>query len=186
MNIRTDDRSMLDMTQTVLMVDDREENLASLEAVLDDGKRNILRASSGEEDLRLLLEHTVSLVVLDVQMPLMNGYEVAGFMPSNRKIRNIPIIFITVMERSDSAAILGYQSGARLLKNVSRRLQQQARAYDAVSRIGGDEFTVVLADLERPEDAAAVARKILQALRHPGGVVDDMHVFVSASIGISN
>ncbi len=402
MNIRIDDMPALDTVQTVLMVDDRAENLASLEALLDDGKRSLIKANSGEEALRLLLEHQVSLVLLDVQMPLMNGYEVARLMRGNRKTRNIPIIFITAIERGESAAIEGYQSGAidyitkpvnsiilqskvslfleldrakrqlqqaflrlentkafyesllnaagegvigidrdgsikfanpaalnmlggpadqligksfdqfwstapetgaldglrhpagasviserifrplsggeflasccgsplagkiegqvivfqditerralenelrqqsvtdyltgllnrngfkgalhaaieraqrtgshaalmfndldhfkrindnlghevgdRLLKGVSQRLRKHVRAYDVVARIGGDEFTVVLGDLECPEDAAAVARKILHALRQPFGVVDDINVFVSASIGIA-
>ena len=97
MNTRIREFPALDMAQTVLMVDDREENLASLEALLDDGKRLLLKASSGEEALRLLLEHQVSLVLLDVQMPLMNGYEVARLMRGNRKTRNIPIIFLSLI-----------------------------------------------------------------------------------------
>ena len=406
MNIRIKDLPDIDMRQTVLMVDDREENLTSLEAILDDGKRELLKAGSGEEALQMLLEHEVSLVLLDVQMPVMNGYEVAQLMRSNRKTRGIPIIFITAIERGEIATLRGYQSGAidyitkpinsfilqskvdlfleldlskrklqqaflrlentkafyesilnaagegvigidreglikfinpaalamlncradqavgktidqfwapsqeasipdtampysggtssttvsecvfqrddgsqflasccssplagkidgqvivfqditerralenelrqqsvtdhltgllnrngfkgalhaalerarrsgahaalmfidldhfkrindslghdvgdRLLKAVSQRLKEQVRAYDVVSRIGGDEFTVVLGDLEQPDDAAAVARKILQALRLPFAVVEDMRVFVSASIGIAS
>ena len=80
MNTRIKEAPTIDMVQTVLMVDDREENLASLEALLDDGKRLLLRATSGEQALRMLLDHQVSLVLLDVQMPLMNGYEVARLM----------------------------------------------------------------------------------------------------------
>jgi diguanylate cyclase (GGDEF)-like protein len=101
-----------DFRQTLLLVDDRPENLASLDAILDDGQRSLLKAESGEEALQLLLDHDVALVLLDVQMPLMNGYEVARLMRSNRKTRTIPIIFITAIEREEAAAIRGYQSGA--------------------------------------------------------------------------
>ncbi len=98
--------------QTLLLVDDRPENIASLEALLDDGRRELLSANSGEHALQLLLEHDVALVLLDVQMPVMNGYEVARLMRSNRKTRGIPIIFITAIERDEAAAIRGYQAGA--------------------------------------------------------------------------
>ncbi len=102
----------VDYRQTILLVDDRPENIASLEALLEDGQRQLLAASSGERALQLLLEHEVALVLLDVQMPVMNGYEVARLMRSNRKTRGIPIIFITAIERDEAAAIRGYQAGA--------------------------------------------------------------------------
>ncbi len=102
----------VDYRQTILLVDDRPENIASLEALLDDGRRELLSATSGERALQLLLEHDVAVVLLDVQMPVMNGYEVARLMRSNRKTRSVPIIFITAIERDEAAAIRGYQAGA--------------------------------------------------------------------------
>ena len=102
----------IDYRQTILLVDDRPENIASLEALLDDGRRELLSATSGERALQLLLEHDVALVLLDVQMPGMSGYEVARLMRSNRKTRGVPIIFITAIERDEAAAIRGYQAGA--------------------------------------------------------------------------
>ncbi len=101
-----------DHRQTILLVDDRPENLASLEAILDDGRRTLLCATSGEQALQMLLSNEVALMLLDVQMPVMNGYEVARLMRSNRKTRGIPIIFITAIERDEAAAIRGYQAGA--------------------------------------------------------------------------
>lgn len=101
-----------DLCQTILLVDDRPDNLASLEAILESGRRRLLKAGSGEEALQMLLDQDVALVLLDVQMPLMNGYEVARLMRGNRKTRNIPIIFITAIARDEAAAIRGYQSGA--------------------------------------------------------------------------
>src|SRR5688572_20647255 len=97
---------------TLLLVDDRAENLESLEAILGNGHVVLLKARSGEEALRLLLDHDVSLVLLDVQMPGMSGYEVAELMRSNRKTRAIPIIFITAIERDEAATIRGYRAGA--------------------------------------------------------------------------
>lgn len=102
----------MDYRPTLLLVDDRPENLVSLEAILEDPRRELLCASSGEQALEMLLSHEIALVLLDVQMPFMNGYEVARLMRSNRKTRGIPIIFITAIERDEAAAIRGYQAGA--------------------------------------------------------------------------
>jgi diguanylate cyclase (GGDEF)-like protein/PAS domain S-box-containing protein len=105
----------------VLLVDDRTDNLESLEAILENGNVALLKATSGEEALQLLLGYDVSLVLLDVQMPGMNGYEVARLMRSNRKTRSIPIIFITAILRDEVAAVRGYEAGAidYILKPVS-------------------------------------------------------------------
>ncbi|HJW55245.1 MAG TPA: EAL domain-containing protein [Burkholderiaceae bacterium] len=97
---------------TVLLVDDRAENLESLEAILENGHITLLKATSGEQALQLLLENDISLVLLDVQMPGMNGYEVARLMRSNRKTRSVPIIFITAIMRDEAASVRGYQAGA--------------------------------------------------------------------------
>jgi diguanylate cyclase (GGDEF)-like protein/PAS domain S-box-containing protein len=107
--IRTVERNQ---TPVVLMVDDRPENLDSLRAILDDCQAILLQATSGEEALGLLLERDVSLVLLDVQMPRMDGYEVARLMRGNRKTRSVPIIFITAIMRDNQAVMRGYESGA--------------------------------------------------------------------------
>ena len=95
-----------DFRQTILLVDDRADNLASLEAILDNGRRQLIKAGSGEEALQILLDLDISLVLLDVQMPVMNGYEVARLMRGNRRTRNIPIIFITAIARDEAAKVL--------------------------------------------------------------------------------
>ncbi|HYD80720.1 MAG TPA: EAL domain-containing protein [Paucimonas sp.] len=101
-----------DRIPNVLLVDDRTENIDSLQAILDGGGARLLGATSGEQALELLLEHDVSLVLLDVQMPRMDGYEVARLMRGNRKTRLVPIIFITAIMRDERAVMRGYESGA--------------------------------------------------------------------------
>ncbi|MDK2873377.1 MAG: hypothetical protein PWQ64_1141, partial [Desulfomicrobiaceae bacterium] len=77
---------------TILLVDDRPENLFALRQLLeDDPHRTLLCAHSGQEALRLLLDHEVALVLLDVQMPEMDGFETATLMRSSRRTRHIPI-----------------------------------------------------------------------------------------------
>lgn len=111
----------VELRQKLLLVDDRPENLVALEALLDDGQVMLLKAGSGEEALQLLLDHEVALVLLDIAMPGMDGYEVAELMRSSRRTRNIPILFLTAFMRDEDATLRGYRSGAidYLLKPVN-------------------------------------------------------------------
>lgn len=98
--------------QKILIVDDYEPNLVSLEAVLDDPSWTLVKATSGIHALKLLLENEVSLVLLDVQMPEMDGFEVAQMMRKNPRTQNVPIIFLTAISKDDQYIYKGYQAGA--------------------------------------------------------------------------
>ena len=96
----------------VLIVDDSSYNLYALEEILSSNGINILKASSGNEALNLMLEKDIAIVLLDVQMPDMNGFEVAEIMRSYEKTRNIPIIFITGINKEEDYIFRGYECGA--------------------------------------------------------------------------
>jgi CheY-like chemotaxis protein len=96
----------------VLIVDDRPENLLTLEGILENENLNIIKASSGNEALAILLEQNISLVLMDVQMPGMDGFEVAEIMRSNDRTKYIPIIFITAISKQRQHIFKGYESGA--------------------------------------------------------------------------
>ncbi|HYO58022.1 response regulator, partial [Archangium sp.] len=96
----------------VLTVDDTPANLRSLEALMADLGANIIPASSGDEALRLLLERDFALILLDVQMPGMDGYETASIIRMRERTRHIPIIFITAYNRSEVNVSRGYELGA--------------------------------------------------------------------------
>lgn len=96
----------------ILIVDDVQENLLALEKVLRRLDVAIVTAESGNEALKATLHHDFSLILLDVMMPDMNGYEVAELIKENEKTANIPIIFITAMEKNESQEIRGYSKGA--------------------------------------------------------------------------
>lgn len=98
--------------QKILLVDDEPANLVSLEAILEDEGRELLKAGSGPEALKLLLREDVSLVLLDVQMPEMDGFEVAELMRNRKNTQNIPIIFVTAISKEDQYVFKGYQVGA--------------------------------------------------------------------------
>jgi len=97
----------------LLLVDDRPENLLALEAVLGDSGYLLLKAHSGAEALTLLGQHPdVALILLDVQMPGMDGFEVTKRIKNNPAYREIPVIFITAIHREDPFVLRGYRAGA--------------------------------------------------------------------------
>jgi PAS domain S-box-containing protein len=96
----------------VLMVDDRPENLLALEAILEPLGHRLVRAQSGEEALRAVLSHDFAVILLDVQMPGMNGFEVARIVKSRERTRHIPIIFLTAISKEDEYVFTGYSVGA--------------------------------------------------------------------------
>ena len=96
----------------ILLVDDRLENLLVLEEVLKDIDCRILKAQSGQEALRQVLKHDLALVFLDVQMPGMDGFEVAELMRRKQRAQQVPIIFLTAINKEQQAVFKGYKSGA--------------------------------------------------------------------------
>src|SRR3954463_572407 len=96
----------------ILLVDDRPENLLALEAILEPLEHRLVRAQSGEAALRALLEHEFAVILLDVQMPGMNGFEVARIVKSRERTRHIPIIFLTAISKEDEYVFTGYSVGA--------------------------------------------------------------------------
>ncbi|MCD6059843.1 MAG: sensory box protein/response regulator [Moraxellaceae bacterium] len=99
------------MQQNILIVDDRNENLMALETLLESADVQLLKADNGNDALKLLLRHDVALVLLDVQMPGMNGFEMAELMRRNKKTQSVPIIFVTA--HGDKRQIFrGYEVGA--------------------------------------------------------------------------
>jgi CheY-like chemotaxis protein len=96
----------------ILLVDDRAENLLALEAILGDLGHELITATSGEQALKHLLAGNVSLILLDVQMPEMDGYETAAHIKSRPRTQDIPIIFLTAIDREAHQAYRSYAAGA--------------------------------------------------------------------------
>jgi CheY-like chemotaxis protein len=96
----------------ILMVDDHPQNLMALEAVLDDMGQNLVIANSGREALKHLLDEEFALILLDVQMPGLDGYETAALVREREQSRHTPIIFLTAINQSDAQVFKGYSSGA--------------------------------------------------------------------------
>jgi two-component system, sensor histidine kinase and response regulator len=100
------------LTPRVLLVDDRPDNLLALRAVLDPLGLDLVEASSGEEALRHLLAGQFALIVLDVQMPVLDGFETARLIKGRERTRYVPIIFLTAISGEPEHHLRGYESGA--------------------------------------------------------------------------
>jgi len=96
----------------ILIVDDRPENLLALEAILEPLNQTLIRAHSGDEALRKLLLHDFAVILLDVQMPGINGFETARLIKSRERTKYIPIIFLTAISKEEAYVFEGYSVGA--------------------------------------------------------------------------
>jgi CheY-like chemotaxis protein len=96
----------------ILIVDDRPENLLALEAILSALDQTLVRASSGEEALKALLTDDFAVILLDVQMPGMDGFETAAHIKRRQRTRDIPIIFLTAINHGPHHTFRGYAAGA--------------------------------------------------------------------------
>jgi len=107
----------------ILVVDDRRENLLAVEALLQPLGQEIVHASSGEEALRALLRDEFAVILLDVQMPGMSGFETAEIIKSRDRTRHIPIIFLTAISKDEKFVFRGYSVGA--VDYMSKPLQPE-------------------------------------------------------------
>jgi len=101
------------MQPKILLVDDREDNLLSMETVLESDGYRIVKAASGRQVLKILLsDFDFALILMDVQMPNLNGFETASLIYEREKLRHIPIIFITANNYGEENVFKGYRAGA--------------------------------------------------------------------------
>jgi two-component system, sensor histidine kinase and response regulator len=172
----------MELRVTCLLVDDLEDNLLALSALLRRDDVEVLTARSGSEALELLLVHDVALALLDVQMPKMDGFELAELMRGSERTREIPIIFVTGAARDQHRLFKGYETGAvdflykpiepHILENKAdvffrlyrqkRQLAQQLQEQTETLRLN-EMFTAVLGhDLRNPLSAILMAAHMVQ------------------------
>ena len=148
-----------DRATRILIVDDLPENLMALEASIRDDGYGIHQATSGEEALALLLEHEFALAILDVQMPGMNGFELAELIRGMARTKHLPIVFVSAAGRELDYAFKGYENGAVdfLYKPID------AFAVKSKVRVFVDLYQQRL-ELRRQLGALEEARRRMQAL----------------------
>jgi two-component system sensor histidine kinase/response regulator len=165
-----------------LLVDDGEENLIALEALLRREGLEILKARNGSEALELLLVHDVALAFLDVQMPEMDGFELAELMRGSERTRHVPIIFVTAAVQEQHRVFRGYDAGAvdflfkpiepRILRHKAATffdLYKQRQELAETLRFNETFVAAISHDLRSPLNTIVVATDlILRAPLDPG------------------
>jgi len=155
----------IDVESKLLIVDDLPENLLALDALIRGRGRVVFQATSAEAALALMLEHEFALAILDVQMPGMNGFELAEMMRGTERTRHIPIIFVSAAGREMNYAFKGYESGAVDF------LQKPLDAYVVASKVN------VFVDLHRHRKALKHEMEALAAAhREQAELVDKLQV----------
>lgn len=163
-----------------LIVDDKEENLVALEALLRRDNLEILRAKNGDQALELLLEHDVALALLDVHMPDMDGFALAELMRGAQRSRRIPIIFVTAAPQEAHREFRGYDAGAvdflfkpvdpRILRHktdVFFELALQRQQLEATLHLAETFMAIVGHDLKNPLNAINLGTELI--LANPNG-----------------
>jgi signal transduction histidine kinase len=171
-------------TANVLIVDDIDDNLLLLDSLLRRDDVEILKASSGRDALELLLKHDVALAIIDVQMPTMDGFELAELMRGTERTCHVPIIFVTAGLESAARVFEGYDAGAvdflikpidpRILRHkvdVFRQLYQQRLALEETLRLSEELMAVVGHDLRNPLNAIVMCAESLSATAKDSSVL---------------
>ena len=156
----------------ILIVDDREENLFALERMLSGIDADIIRANSGNDALRACLNQEFALALLDVNMPEMDGYELAALMRGEKRVSSIPIIFLTAADSKEQQIFQGYSSGAvdylikpvhpEILLNKVQVFLEMYRQREELRR-HGQELARLNNELQRAKEVAEAATKAKSA-----------------------
>jgi two-component system, sensor histidine kinase and response regulator len=172
--------SHLQPPQKILLVDDVDDDLLAIEALLRRDGIELLMAQSGDTALELLLAHDVALALVDVQMPVMDGFELAERMRGSERTCHVPIIFVTAGTREPSRIFQGYDAGAvdflfkpiepRILRHkvhVFLELHRQRQILRETLRLNEELVAVVGHDLRSPLGAILMTADLLDESRDP-------------------
>jgi CheY-like chemotaxis protein len=169
----------------ILIVDDRPENLLALEAILQGLGHELVKAHSGEEALKRLLTEDFALILLDVQMPGMDGFETATHIKQRERTRDVPIVFLTAIDGEAHQAFRGYAAGAVdylskpfdpwvlrakvgvFIELYERRRELAAQADDLRRQLEQYSGADVQPQLARAADAVAEAQRLASAADVP-------------------
>ena len=194
---------------TILLVDDREENLVALQEMLAKDGREFIKASSGNQALKILLKNdSIGLIMLDVQMPGMDGFEVARILQLNSRTRDIAIIFVTAINKAQQYVLQGFKEGAvdylqkpldvnltRAKVNVFERLYYQQQLLkqskvelESINKQLEKFVYIVSHDLKSPLSSIITMLSIIKGkpeVRHQQALVEDLDIVYIASNTLS-
>ncbi|MEM9649091.1 MAG: response regulator [Bacteroidota bacterium] len=188
----------------ILIVDDLQENLFSLEQIIEKDDREIISATSGNEALKLARKHEFALVITDVQMPEMNGFEFIEIFRSKKNTQNVPVIFATAINKEKQYVIKGYSEGAVdylykpldpdivsakvdifvTLYNQKRALEDQYQELDALNKLKNKFLGIAAHDIRNPLAiiefySKSLLKELGPILNDPSKIQELENIFVS-------
>ena len=180
----------------ILVVDDHSENLVAMEAILRRLDAEMITACSGEEALSKLLHHDFAVILMDVQMPGMDGFETARLIQGNESTRHVPIIFVTAISKDDRYVFKGYETGAvdylfkpldpqilRSKVNVFLELYRHRQALQKAHQVILDKERAVAAEHEKrlqlERESATALREKSEELSHSNKELEQFAFVVS-------
>lgn len=188
----------------ILIVDDLVENLYSLEQIIEKDDREIISASSGNEALKLARKHEFALVITDVQMPEMNGFEFIEIFRSKKNTQNVPVIFATAINKEKKYVIKGYSEGAVdylykpldpdivsakvdifvTLYNQKRALELQYQELDTLNKLKNKFLGIAAHDIRNPLAiiefySKSLLKELGPSLDDPSRIQELENIFVS-------
>ncbi|MCC6221532.1 MAG: response regulator [Deltaproteobacteria bacterium] len=181
---------MREMTPRILVVDDTPENLYVMRRILEPLGVHIVEAGSGEEALARLLEDRFAVVLMDVQMPEMDGFETASLILDNPKTSCVPIVFVTALNTTAGFVSRGYESGAvdYLLKPLDENIVRSKvrvflKLFSQQFSLESAKRELVRSNRELEEFALIVSHDLKAPLRHIGSYIDNVLEDEGDSIG---
>lgn len=174
----------------ILLVDDKKENLLSLQVILANQGYKFVEAASGKDALRILLkDQDFAIILMDVQMPLMDGFETAELIRQSEKLKHVPIIFLTANMNSSEYIFKGYQSGAvdymikplsaeilqakvkvfteLFVKNMELRLkEEETNSLNSIITKANEELAIQYAAIEKHAEELKIKNEDLQAFTY--------------------
>ncbi len=170
----------------ILIVDDRKENILTLQNIIDTDSRHILTAESGNEALKIIMQETVDLALIDVQMPDMDGYEVVDLMRLNPRTKNIPVVFVSAVSKNEKLNTEKYEPGTVdfLFKPLDlEETRRRINWFEKYIQAKKENEKLKAEAVKQEEDYARFTYLVTHDIKAPIRAIDNLTTWITEDMG---